>query len=301
MSIDLKLNIDETPIQKINHSILVENKVSLFVKRDDLTHPLINGNKWRKLKYNLAHAKENNINQLISFSGPFSNHLFALASASRLFNFDTEVIVRGPELDADNPCLKFAAACGVKLTPVNRLTYKRRYDLNYLAELQQSKPKSLIIPEGGSNQLALKGMIELAQSLPKIDEVWCATGSGGTLAGLIEGLPETTKIRGVAVLKQADYLNETIKQLSPKAQQQNNWRLLTDFHYGGYGKFSEELWHFCQNLRDQLPLEPIYTGKLFFTLFKLIEQGHFAAGSKIMAIHTGGLQGLSGLKYRKLI
>lgn len=301
MSIDLKLNIDETPIQKINHSILVENKVSLFVKRDDLTHPLINGNKWRKLKYNLAHAKENNINQLISFSGPFSNHLFALASASRLFNFDTEVIVRGPELDADNPCLKFAAACGVKLTPVNRLTYKRRYDLNYLAELQQSKPKSLIIPEGGSNQLALKGMIELAQSLPEIDEVWCATGSGGTLAGLIEGLPETTKIRGVAVLKQADYLNETIKQLSPKAQQQNNWRLLTDFHYGGYGKFSEELWHFCQNLRDQLPLEPIYTGKLFFTLFKLIEQGHFAAGSKIMAIHTGGLQGLSGLKYRKLI
>lgn len=301
MSIDLKLNIDETPVQKIIHPVLVEKNISLFVKRDDLTHPLISGNKWRKLKHNLIYAKQNNINQLISFSGAFSNHLYALAGASRLFNFDTEVIVRGPELDANNPCLKFAAACGVKLTVVNRLTYKRRYDPDYLAELQQSKPKCLIIPEGGSNQLALKGIIELAQSLPKVDQVWCATGSGGTLAGLIEGLPEKTQIRGVAVLKQADYLNETIKDLSPKAQHQTNWQLLTNFHHGGYGKFSEELWHFCQSLHDQLPLEPIYTGKLFFTLFKLIEQGHFSAGSKIMAIHTGGLQGLSGLKYRKLI
>ncbi|WP_372767755.1 1-aminocyclopropane-1-carboxylate deaminase/D-cysteine desulfhydrase [Pseudoalteromonas sp.] len=301
MSIDLKLNIDETPVQKIIHPVLVENNISLFVKRDDLTHPLISGNKWRKLKHNLIYAKQNNINQLISFSGAFSNHLYALAGASRLFNFDTKVIVRGPELDTNNPCLKFAAACGVKLTPINRLTYKKRYDPDYLAELQQSKPKCLIIPEGGSNRLALKGMIELAQSLPEVDEVWCATGSGGTLAGLIEGLPENTKIRGVAVLKQADYLNESIMQLSPKAQRQKNWQLLTNFHHGGYGKFNEEIWLFCQSLRHQLPLEPIYTGKLFFTLFDLIQQGHFAAGSKIMAIHTGGLQGLIGLKYRKLI
>lgn len=301
MSIDLQLNIDETPIQKIIHPILVENNVNLFVKRDDLTHPLITGNKWRKLKHNLIFAKQQNISKLISFSGPFSNHLYALAGASRLFDFNSEVIVRGPQLDANNPCLKFAAACGVKLTPVNRLTYRRRNDLDYLTELQNSKPDSLIIPEGGSNQLAIKGMIELAHSLPDVDEVWCATGSAGTLAGLVEGLPEETKIRGVAVLKQADYLNETVKQLSPKAQHQTNWQLLTEYHYGGYGKFNAELWQFCQNLRHQLPLEPIYTGKLLFTLFNLVKQRRFPAGSKLLAIHTGGLQGLNGLRYRNLI
>ncbi|WP_100912505.1 1-aminocyclopropane-1-carboxylate deaminase/D-cysteine desulfhydrase [Pseudoalteromonas spongiae] len=301
MSIDFQLNVDQTPVQKIAHPMLAENNITLFVKRDDLTHPLISGNKWRKLKYNLHYAHKNKIHNLLSFSGAFSNHLYALAGASRLFGFNTEVIVRGPELDANNPCLKFASACGVKLTPVNRITYRKRYEQDYLSELQTQRPHSLIIPEGGSNQLAMKGVIELAQSLPPTDQVWCAVGSGGTLAGLIEGLPNSTQIYGVAVLKQANYLNDEIQKLSLKAKQQDNWHLFTEYHYGGYGKFTDELWQFCQSMRAQLPLEPIYTGKLLFTIFSQIKQGIIKPNTRIMAIHTGGLQGLTGLKYRKLI
>ena len=301
MSLDLNIDIPEPPVQQLYHPLLKKHNVKLFVKRDDLTHPLISGNKWRKLKYNLAYAKEQNISNLISFSGAFSNHLYALAGASRLFGFSTNVIVRGPNLDANNPCLKFAKACGVKLIPVTRIEYRKRNDAGYLDNLANSNPNSLIIPEGGSNHFAIKGICELAQTLPQTDHVFCATGSGGTLAGLIEGLPKNTSITGIAVLKQAEYLNDVIKKLSAKADTQNNWQLITDKHYGGYGKFDSELWQFCLSLKAQLPLEPIYTGKLLHSIFNYIEIGYFNPGSTILAIHTGGLQGLTGLKYRGLI
>lgn len=291
----------ETPVQEIVKPLLINHKIKLLVKRDDLCHPLISGNKWRKLKYNLGYAKEKNISELVSFSGPFSNHLYALSGASRLQGFNTKVLVRGPKLDPNNPCLKFALACGVNLIPVTRSEYRQRNETHYLEELKAANPNALIIPEGGSNSLAMKGLIELGESLPKVDQVWCATGSGGTLAGLIEALPEQTLIKGVAVLKQADYLTEIIKQLSSKANSQSNWELMTNYHGGGYGKFNQELWQFCQDFRHQLPLEPIYTGKLLFAIFDQIAQGKIKPGSTIMMIHSGGLQGLTGLRYRGLI
>ncbi|MGB0948327.1 MAG: 1-aminocyclopropane-1-carboxylate deaminase/D-cysteine desulfhydrase, partial [Pseudoalteromonas marina] len=131
----------------------------------------------------------------------------------------------------------------------------------------------------------------------------CPTGSGGTLAGLIEGSNTATQIIGIAVLKQAQYLIDEVRELSCKAKSQTNWQLLCDFHGGGYGKFTPELWAFCQHMdiKHNLPLEPIYSGKMMYAIWNLIEQDYFPPGSKIIAIHTGGLQGLEGLKYRQLI
>ncbi len=191
----------------------------------------------------------------------------------------------------------------MSLHPVNRITYRLRHEQAYLAQLQAQFPNAYILPEGGTNAAALLGCKELAQSLPSCDVIACPTGSGGTLAGLIEGAPQHTKLLGVAVLKQADYLIEEIKLLSNKAKQQQNWQLLCDFHDGGYGKFSDDLWQFCQTFSKQhaIPLEPIYSGKMLYAVWQLIEQGYFAEGTHIIAVHTGGLQGLDGLKYRGLI
>ncbi|MEL0641165.1 pyridoxal-phosphate dependent enzyme [Pseudoalteromonas aliena] len=298
----LKIN-ENNYIQQIDTAYLKKRNIYLGVKRDDLLHPLISGNKWRKLKYNLVHMKELNKTELLTFGGAFSNHIHACAAAGKEFNIKTHAIIRGPELDSDNPTLQFAKQCGMQLHVVNRIEYKQRYDQRYLETLQRRFPNAFIIPEGGTNEHALLGCKELVHSLPEHDYLVCPTGSGGTLAGLIEGSKANTHIIGIAVLKQAQYLNAEVKKLSSKAEKQDNWQLLTDFHDGGYGKFSPALWQFCQEMNHtyNLPLEPIYSGKMMYALWKLIEQDYFPPGSKIIAIHTGGLQGLNGLKYRGLI
>ncbi|MBQ4812142.1 1-aminocyclopropane-1-carboxylate deaminase [Pseudoalteromonas luteoviolacea] len=293
----------ESPIQRICHPLLSAKKVELLVKRDDLLHPTIQGNKWRKLKHNLLELKRRKNDALLTFGGPFSNHVYATAMASKLFNIPAHIIVRGPQLDLQNPTLRLAKACGVHLHAVTRLEYRQRYDNKYLEDLANQYPNTYIVPEGGSNQFALQGCQELAQSLPESDYVCCAVGSGGTLAGLLNGIPKSTQLLGFCVLKGAEYLQAEVLKLNPTAATCNNWQLLHDFHDGGYGKFGAPLWDFCQMMKrtHNLPLEPIYTGKMMFGLWQLIEKGYFPANSKIVAIHTGGLQGLDGLRYRKLI
>ncbi|CAM3892862.1 MULTISPECIES: 1-aminocyclopropane-1-carboxylate deaminase/D-cysteine desulfhydrase [Pseudoalteromonas] len=293
----------ESALQKITCPLLSEKKISLSVKRDDQLHPLISGNKWRKLKYNLMAMQAQGKTELVTFGGAFSNHIHACAAAGKHFNIKTHGIIRGPELDWQNPTLQFAKQCGMQLHPVTRLEYRERQNPDYFAQLQARFPNAYILPEGGTNKAALQGCSELAKSLPQADFVICPTGSGGTLAGLTEGCDNSTQILGVAVLKQAEYLINEIKSLSPIAAQQQNWQLLTQFHDGGYGKFSSELWQFCLMMQSQhqLPLEPIYSGKMMYALWQLIEQDYFPEGSRIIAIHTGGLQGLDGLRYRQLI
>ena len=299
----MNISLPESPIQTLRHPLLNHHNVSLSVKRDDLLHPIISGNKWRKLKYNLIAAHKQQCTNLVSFGGPFSNHLHALAAAGRIFGFSTTAIIRGPEIDSQNPTIRFLHACGMQCYAVDRKTYRLRNSPDYLSQLQAQFTSAFVIPEGGSNLFAIKGVAELSQSLPQFDHLITPVGSAGTLAGLIEGADQMQKIVGLAVLKQADYLIETIKTLSPKACTQSNWRLFTDFHGGGYGRFTPEIWQFCQQMRSDyyLPLEPIYSGKLFHGLFQLIEQGYFKSGSQLCAIHTGGLQGLAGLKYCKRI
>jgi len=290
-------------IQHIDSLFLKKKNIYLGVKRDDLLHPLISGNKWRKLKYNLTHMRKLNKTELLTFGGAFSNHVHACAAAGKEFNIKTHAIIRGPELDDNNPTIQFAKQCGMQLHVVNRIEYRLRQDEQYLTKLQARFPNAFILPEGGTNEHALLGCKELVHTLPEHDYLVCPTGSGGTLAGLIEGSEQSTQVLGIAVLKQAQYLIDDIKKLSNKAKNQNNWQLLTDHHDGGYGKFSSALWTFCQNMKHtyNLPLEPIYSGKMMYALWQLIEQDYFTPGSKIIAVHTGGLQGLNGLKYRGLI
>jgi 1-aminocyclopropane-1-carboxylate deaminase len=296
-------SILESSLQQLTSPILTKQNLTLHIKRDDLLHPLISGNKWRKLKYNLIAMHTQGKNELVTFGGAFSNHIYACAAAGKEFNFKTHGIIRGPELDLNSPTLQFAKQAGMQLHPVTRLEYRERNKSNYLTTLQARFPNAYLIPEGGTNEAALLGCKELVESLPHSDYIVCPTGSGGTLAGLIEGASLNTHVIGVAVLKQAEYLIDEIKTLSKRANSQHNWQLLCDYHDGGYGKFSTQLWQFCQSMltSQQLPLEPIYSGKMMYAVWQLIEQGFFPSGSKIIAIHTGGLQGLDGLRYRKLI
>ncbi|WP_105214904.1 1-aminocyclopropane-1-carboxylate deaminase/D-cysteine desulfhydrase [Pseudoalteromonas sp. T1lg22] len=292
--------IPESPLQQIQDALLTKHCVRLSIKRDDLLHPIIHGNKWRKLKYNLVAFAQSGKSELLTFGGAFSNHLYASAAAGKIFRIPTRAIVRGPQLDEHNPTLRFAKACGMQLHPVTRIEYRQRNSPEYLEQLQQRFTKAFILPEGGTNTAALRGVEELAHSLPEHQFLACATGSGGTLAGLLSGHTQT-QVLGIAVLKNAEYLQQEIKRLQP--QPNCEWRLLCDHHDGGYGRFSPELWRFCQWFEHthKVPLEPIYSGKMIYALWQLIEQGYFPGGSHIIAIHTGGLQGKEGLRYRGLI
>lgn len=292
--------VPESPLQPLRDPLLTKHGVRLSIKRDDLLHPIIHGNKWRKLKYNLVAFAQSGKSELLTFGGAFSNHLYASAAAGKIFRIPTHAIVRGPQLDEYNPTLRFARACGMRLHPVTRIEYRQRNCPEYLEQLQQRFSKAYILPEGGTNAAALKGVAELAQSLPEHQFLACATGSGGTLAGLLSGHTQT-QVLGIAVLKNAEYLQQEITQFQP--QPNRDWRLLCDHHDGGYGHFSPELWRFCQwfERTHKVPLEPIYSGKMMYALWQLIEQGYFPDGSHIIAIHTGGLQGRMGLRYRGLI
>jgi 1-aminocyclopropane-1-carboxylate deaminase len=309
LSQKLQALISSSPLQEVNHPLLKQKKVTLSVKRDDLLHPDISGNKWRKLKFNLIEARTQEISHLVSFGGAYSNHIHALAAAGYHFGFKTSAIIRGEPHYASNPTLKQAQQWGMQLHFVSRKEYKYRENAQYLQALQTYFPDALLIPEGGSSHFALPGVIELCdelklQSTKRIDHIFTATGSGGTLAGLIAGFSNnhnnySTTVTGIAVLKQADYLIASINNLLQESKQadRTDWHLMTQFHGGGYAKVSSELREFCLLFEQQtrIPIEPIYTGKMFYALFELLRQDHFKAGDHIIALHTGGLQGLKGL------
>jgi 1-aminocyclopropane-1-carboxylate deaminase len=304
--------INPSPLQVINHPLFVEKKLTVSVKRDDLLHPHISGNKWRKLKFNLIQARKQNINHILSFGGAYSNHIHALAAAGYHFGFKTSAIIRGEPHYANNPTLKQAQKWGMQLHFVSRKEYRERHEIVYLQALQDSHPDAFIVPEGGSNTFATPGIGELCNELKvqcnkRIDHVVTATGSGGTLAGLIVGFSNNqqavkTKITGISVLKQADYLIEEVNSLLQQVniKDPTHWQLQTQFHGGGYAKVSPLLSAFCLQFEQQtqIPVEPIYTGKMFYALFELIKQDYFSPGDNIIALHTGGLQGLQGLASR---
>jgi 1-aminocyclopropane-1-carboxylate deaminase len=293
-----------SPLQVVTHPLLTDKKVQLTIKRDDLIHPDIAGNKWRKLKYNLLYAEAHKKTHLLSFGGAFSNHIHALAAACYHFPFQATGIIRGEAHYASNPTLAQAQQWGMTLQFVDRKTYRLREQPEYLARLQEQYPEAHLIPEGGSNALAIAGVEEIVTELMEqhagtIDHLFTATGSAGTLAGLISGVAKyspTTQVHGIAVLKNAHYLQNQIKQWLN--EEKVSWHLHTNNHEGGYGKISKPLADFCHQFTHQthIPIEPIYTGKMLYALWQLIEQDYFETGSNIVAIHTGGLQGLAGLK-----
>ena len=291
-------------LQPLCHPLLSRHGLTLWLKRDDLLHPTISGNKWRKLKYILRQALSDQALGILSFGGAYSNHLHALAAAGHQLGLPTVGIVRGEASSRHNPTLSDARHWGMTLEFVDRQQYRRRQDADWLAELALRYPGFLMVPEGGSCALAFPGVAELWQELwqeprqaeQQIDEVILPVASGGTLAGLLSARSAHCRVRGYAVLKGAHWLTDEICRLYPPAAQDAGWQLMLDHHGGGYAKCSASDRAEIDTLASQLgiPLEPIYSGKALLGLFRDIAAGVYPAGSRLVFIHTGGLQGARG-------
>lgn len=295
--------MEEAPLQKLEDELLQEQGVELWVKREDLLHPHISGNKWRKLKYNLQEARRQGHHTLLTFGGAYSNHIAATAAAGQEYGFKTIGIIRGEEHLPLNPTLSFATSCGMQLHYISREKYKLKADPDFLEELQQQFGQVYLLPEGGTNLLAVKGCTEIVQDIPiKYDYICSAMGTGGTLAGIVAGLAGERQVLGFPALKGGAFLKQEVEELvqAYSGHTYSNWQLITEYHFGGYAKVNPELLAFMEAFRQKhhIPLEPVYTGKMMFGLFDLIREGFFARGSRIVAVHTGGLQGNAGFKER---
>ena len=266
--------------------------VQLTIKRLDLIHPQISGNKFFKLKYNLLAAQQQGFSQVLTFGGAFSNHIAATAFAAQHFGFQSIGMIRGEELASQpfNPTLQTAQDLGMQLHFLSRFEYRLRHQAEYLQQLQQQYPQAFIIPEGGSNALAIQGTQEILSpdDLENYDVICCAVGTGGTLAGIIESSSEQQHVLGFSALK-GDFLKHDIQQWTDKS----NWSLTDAYCCGGYAKTTLELLQFMQQFEQQydIPLEQVYTAKMMMGLLDLIQYHHFPAHTRILAIHTGGLQG----------
>lgn len=276
-----------------------QHDITLTVKRDDLLHPIISGNKWRKLKYALIPAIAADTSHIISFGGGFSNHLHALGYCCHKLNIPFTAIVRGDYSNNLSPMLQDLMNWNTSIQYVDRKTYQKRAEPDYLNMLQQQNPDALLIPEGGSQQEALQGVTEILEELNKAyDYIVAPVASGGTLAGLITAIEKfpthrECKILGIAMLKGEGYLEQLVTDLLEQPEQTLNWQINHHYHFGGYAKSNHELAQFCGDFYKQtaIEIEPVYSGKLFFALRDLISQDYFPAKSRILALHTGGLQG----------
>jgi 1-aminocyclopropane-1-carboxylate deaminase len=297
-----------SPVELLAHPIAQENGLRWLLKRDDQIHPQLSGNKFRKLRDNLRQAKASGCTQLASFGGAYSNHIAAVAAAGAIFGFSTIGFIRGEAQTPLNPTLQTAVDNGMELRYLDRTTYRNRNAPSFQAQLLKDHPKVYLIPEGGTNAFALPGCAAIIEELKSQldtlpDYITLPCGTGGTLAGLASGLaPDTpTTILGFPVLK-GGFMTETIQQhLSHWSPQPNGkWKILEGYHFGGYARHTPALVDFINAFKTSygVPLDPIYTGKHFWGVLDKMKEGYFPAGSTIVSIHTGGLQGIAGFNQR---
>lgn len=269
--------------------------IQLTIKREDLLHPHISGNKFRKLKYNIQQAKQEGKELLLTFGGAYSNHIAATAAAGKEYGLKTVGVIRGEELAAkpeDNTTLAFARQCGMELEFITREEYRHKTDESILSRLKDKHGDFYLVPEGGTNSLAVKGCEEiLTPEDGKFTHIACAVGTGGTLAGIANSALPGQKVLGFPALK-AD-LSDDITKFAKQA----NWELVTGYHFGGYAKINEQLIRFINDFYQStgIPLDPVYTGKMVFGVIDSIKRGSFPEKADILLIHTGGLQGIAGM------
>ncbi len=301
---DLLKRLDHPPsaLQELEAEEFARRGVRLLIKRDDLLHPHISGNKWRKLKFNLLEARRQGAHSLISFGGAYSNHLAAVAAAGVAFGFSTRGIVRGERVLPLNSTLTFLEKCGMELTFASRTAFREKAPLAILEDLKIDLSNAYVLPMGGTNCLALPGCAEIISEIevqlgdiPSFTGTAC--GTGGTLTGIASGLQGRGRALGVCALK-GDFLKKEIAQLLQNCALPacHNLQLFTDYHFGGFARVKPPLIDFINRFKQQhgIQLEPVYTGKLFFAVFDLLEKGFFKKGDTVVLIHTGGLQGLAG-------
>ncbi|HYC85980.1 MAG TPA: pyridoxal-phosphate dependent enzyme [Chryseosolibacter sp.] len=292
------ISYQPTPIVRIELPEANRAGVHLWIKREDLNHPFATGNKWWKLKYNLDQAKRAGHATLLTFGGAYSNHIFATAAAAAEAGFQSIGVIRGEDVEPRNPTLQFATECGMRLHFITRTDYRRKDHAVMTRDLRDRFGDFYLIPEGGSNQDGVRGCVEFAHMLTReaeFDHLILPVGTGATMAGLICGLEGAKHITGISVLRNGGFLNEDISAFARNysGADYGNWQLLTSYDHGGYARVTDELLRFIVMMQDRhnLPLDPVYTGKMMWAVAREIERGHFARGSTVLLIHTGGLQG----------
>jgi 1-aminocyclopropane-1-carboxylate deaminase len=333
---ELFSNFSPSPLQKIEDCFFSDRNIRFFFKRDDLLNvyfskiifgdnnltQTVSGNKFRKMKYNLLYMEKTNIKRLLTFGGAFSNHIHAVAAAGRLFNIETVGVIRGERGENLSPTLRFAEACGMILHYISREAYR---DKNVLMNALKAQFSDFYyLPEGGTNDLALLGTAEIVGEIENQlrdtppDYICVPCGTGGTIAGIISAANPSTHILGFSALK-GDFLQHEVTNLlnmpentfytegvlpliseEKKIKNNKNWSINTECHFGGYARWTPELINFINNFKEKhgIALDPIYTGKMVFGLYKLIESGAIPPNSTVVAVHTGGLQGIEGFNQR---
>lgn len=286
----------DAPLSRIDDPEISSRGLELWLKRDDLLHPIISGNKWRKLKYILNHALDIGADTIVSMGGAYSNHLHALAFTGRVLGLQTVAYIRGERPMQLNPTLNDLQKWGMELRFVSRGDYRQLRAYQAHDSLPGLLTGQYWLPEGGATGLALQGVAELAAEISvACDIVAVACGTGTTAAGLIASVPTPISVLGLAALKGGDFLINDIQRIlmEQAAASVADWQILLDYHGGGFARTTPALLDFIAAFerRHGIALEPVYTGKLLFALYDLIRQGYFPAGTRMVAIHTGGLQG----------
>lgn len=280
-----------SPIHQLNSAFLQKQEVELWLKRDDLIHEEISGNKWRKLKYNIAEAEKQGLERILTFGGAYSNHIAATAAAGKVFGIETVGVIRGDE-GFENKTLQDAKENGMQLHFISRAEYKLKTEERFIQQLKDQFGAFYLIPEGGANELGVQGCEEIMKEMKQsFDVIAISAGTGTTAAGVCRKL-ENENLMVFPALKGGGFIKDELKQYCSEGQLQNV-QLQLEYHFGGYGKTKPEQLQFMSDFFEEygVELDKIYTSKLMFGLFDLIRKGHFKKGTKILAIHTGGLQG----------
>lgn len=289
-------------VQPVADPWLAEYGVRLSMLRLDQVHPTISGNKWYKLKYNLQRAREEEHDTLLTVGGAYSNHLYATAAAGQAYGFRTIGIVRGEAHVPLNPTLQFCYDQGMELHYVRRDVFRQRGEAGFQPELAQQFGRHYFLPEGGTNALAVQGCAEVIPDAPDVDYVACCVGTGGTLAGVLLRTAGQASVLGFPALKGGDFLQDEVNRLTQQyiGRRYDHYQLVHDYHFGGYARVPPELIDFINTFYQTtgISLEPIYTGKMLYGLYDMIKKGHFSAGSRMLVIHSGGLQGIAGFNQR---
>ncbi len=287
----------ETPVQEIKTDVLERASVRLLIKREDLNHPFVSGNKWWKLKYNLEEAIRLKHDALLTFGGAYSNHIFATAAAAFEMDMKSIGIIRGEETLPLNRTLTFAKEKVMRLHYVSRQEYRRQAEDDFTENLRKRFGDFYSIPEGGTNALAVKGCEEFAKKILieiEFNYLCLPVGTGGTIAGIVAGLGGEKEVIGISILKKGEFLNDAINALLKKiySTSYRNWFLLTSYDHGGYAKVTKELSAFIDEMLEthNLPLDTVYTGKLLWAVMEEVKRGRFRRGSTVLVVHTGGLQ-----------
>ncbi len=295
-----------SPVQAMPADELFPGHSAVFIKRDDLIHHYFSGNKYRKIKYNYLEFMKGDYREIIAFGGAFSNLLYTLSFLSARAGIPMTFYIRGDGFDPSNPTLSTIQRNGVKLEFVQREAYKSKAESGLINELIQKHPDAFFIPDGGSNPFAIPGAAEIVTEIRDQlgfdpDHIVMDMGTGGTFCGVMQALPQKTQLTGIPVLKGVDWQN-TFREVLGQPDfriDHARVRIIEDYHFGGFARFNQQLINFVNDfsLKYGMPVDPIYTGKLFFALTDLLSQNYFGMAKTIVCIHSGGSQGIAGFNY----